>query len=300
MPVKQRLGKTAADETSDRLDFRHDHCSPDPAVLRSRRNRRCRPRISDHVPAQIPRCILANPAAVDVEAKLGRTLNQNGAGIGRAQHYHELKWPFFDQVVDDAALYFQRNDFKQKSDDRQTDQRNLVSPADREDIAKEIGRQPIWQRPHHPTSASVVRIACIRRLAATGLSSSSRTPRRVARPGAGIQPSGHQYSRELYTPFLQIIDDVETAGTGHVLVDQQTACRAMPLISQECASRTVRLHVEPKRFEQCLQRVGDRLIVIDNADRLLNFARRRVVAKEGHADLLVRMPLRAGFRGAED
>jgi hypothetical protein len=70
------------------------------------------------VPAQIPRRILANPAAVDVEAKLGRALNENGASIGRAQHDHELKWPLFDQVVDRAAFDFQRNDFKQKSDDR--------------------------------------------------------------------------------------------------------------------------------------------------------------------------------------
>jgi hypothetical protein len=57
----------------------------------------------------------------------------------------------------------------------------------------------------------------------------------------------------LYAPLSQIVDDVETGGTGHVLVDQQTACRAMPLISQEFASRTVGLHVEPKRFEQCPQ-----------------------------------------------
>jgi len=51
-------------------------------------------------------------------------------------------------------------------------------------------------------------------------------------------------------PLLSQIVDVEAAGTGHVLVDQQTACRTMPLISQESASGTVGLHLEPKRFEQ--------------------------------------------------
>ena len=70
-------------------------------------------------------------------------MNENGASIGRAQYNHELKWPIFDEVVDNTALDFQRDDFKQKSDDRQTDQRNLVPLADREDIAKEIGRQLI-------------------------------------------------------------------------------------------------------------------------------------------------------------
>ena len=102
-----------------------------------------------------------------------------------------------------------------------------------------------------------------------------------ALPGAGIQPSGNQYRWELYTPLSQIVDDVETAGTGHVLVDQQTACLAMPIISKEFASGTVGPHVEAKGFEQCLQRVGDRLIVINYADRLLNFALRRAFGGRG-------------------
>jgi hypothetical protein len=120
-----------------------------------------------------------------------------------------------------------------------------------------------------------------------------------ALPGAGIKPSGNQYRWELYTPLSQIVDDVETAGTGHVLVDQQTACLAMPIISKEFASGTVGPHVEAKGFEQCLQRVGDHLIVIHNTNRLLNFARPRALAGEGHADLLLRMPLKAGFCGNE-
>ena len=42
-------------------------------------------------------------------------MNENGASIGRAQYNHELKWPIFDEVVDNTALDFQRNDFKQKA-----------------------------------------------------------------------------------------------------------------------------------------------------------------------------------------
>ena len=70
------------------------------------------------MPAQIPRRILADPAAIDIEAELGRTLNENGAGIGHAQHNDELKRPFFDQVVDDAALNLQWDDFEEESGNR--------------------------------------------------------------------------------------------------------------------------------------------------------------------------------------
>ncbi len=71
---------------------------------------------------------------------------------------------------DPRQLPGSNDDFEQESNDRQGHQRDLMSPADREDIPKEIGRQPIGERPHHWTFASVVRIACIRRPAATGLS----------------------------------------------------------------------------------------------------------------------------------
>ena len=118
-------------------------------------------------------------------------------------------------------------------------------------------------------------------------------------PDAAIQPTGYQYSRNLYAPLSQVVDDVETAGAGHVLVDEQTARRAMPFISQELVSRTVGLHIEPEGFEQCLQRVGNRLVVINYADRVLNFARGRVLSKSGHADLIGEYALRAGCRGAE-
>src|ERR1700751_1330998 len=89
--LQQRLGEAAPDKASDRLHFRNDHCCPNTARLGSGLNRLPRPLISDHVPAQIPPCILTDPAAIDIEAELGRALNENGASVGRAQYDHELK-----------------------------------------------------------------------------------------------------------------------------------------------------------------------------------------------------------------
>jgi len=68
--LKQRLGEAAPDKPSDRLDFRHDHCGPDPARFGSQPNRLRRPRISDHVPTQIPRGILTDPRPMPCAATI--------------------------------------------------------------------------------------------------------------------------------------------------------------------------------------------------------------------------------------
>src|SRR5580704_15988031 len=53
---------------------------------------------------QLALCPLADPAAIDVERQLGPALDENDAGIDRAQADHPRKWAVLDQIVDDPAL----------------------------------------------------------------------------------------------------------------------------------------------------------------------------------------------------
>src|SRR5580700_3123883 len=46
-----------------------------------------------------------------------------------------------NQIVDDAALQFERDNFEQKDADRQRQQNDLVQPARAEHIAEDIARQ---------------------------------------------------------------------------------------------------------------------------------------------------------------
>jgi hypothetical protein len=45
-----------------------------------------------------------------------------------------------DKIVDDPALQFERDDFKQKDADRQRQQKELVQPARPEHIAEDVAR----------------------------------------------------------------------------------------------------------------------------------------------------------------
>src|SRR6516164_2448831 len=80
----------------------------------------------------------SDPAAIHIEAELGRALNKNGAGIGGAQGHDELKGSLFNEVVDDPALDLQRRRFEQEGNHRQAHQRDLVRPAYRDDIAEMV------------------------------------------------------------------------------------------------------------------------------------------------------------------
>src|ERR1700745_589097 len=59
-----------------------------------------------------------------------------------------------------------------------------------------------------------------------------------ALPRAGIEPGGNQYCRHLDALLLQMVDNVEAAHSGHVLVGHQATRRAVSRIGQEFVSRT--------------------------------------------------------------
>jgi hypothetical protein len=84
---------------------------------------------------------------------------------------------------------------------------------------------------------------------------------------------------------LHVIDNVEAIHAGHVLINHETASRAAPVIGEKLASRVVRTHIEPEALEQHLQRIGNPLVVIDNADKLVTEFGRLAHQTDRHADL---------------
>ena len=84
---------------------------------------------------------LADPAAIDVEAELGSALNEHDPGIDRAEDDHPAIGTVFDEVVDDAALQLERDDFEEKDADGQRHEQQLVCPAGRQHIAEDAARQ---------------------------------------------------------------------------------------------------------------------------------------------------------------
>jgi hypothetical protein len=86
------------------------------------------------------RLAFANPAAINVHGELGRALQQNRPDISAAQQHDSAIAAIFDDIVDNAALEFERHDFEQKDRDRQQHQRNLVLPTRRQDVAKQTTR----------------------------------------------------------------------------------------------------------------------------------------------------------------
>ncbi len=92
-------------------------------------------------PAQIALGALADPAAIDIEPELGRTLQENGAGIAESDQHDPAEGATLDEVVDSPPLQFERHDIEQKHDDRQQRQQRLVNRARRDDIAEDVGGQ---------------------------------------------------------------------------------------------------------------------------------------------------------------
>ncbi len=89
--LKERLGDAAADKAADRLDFPDDHRRRDAAGLRARCDGPGDPQISQDVPAQIPYRVFPDPAAIDIETELRRTLNEDKTRISRAQGHDDPK-----------------------------------------------------------------------------------------------------------------------------------------------------------------------------------------------------------------
>jgi hypothetical protein len=73
---------------------------------------------------------------------------------------------------------------------------------------------------------------------------------RGAAPLSLYRAGGNQDRRHPDAFFLQAFHNVEAVHTRYVLVDQQTARRAIPIIGKEISSRIVGLHIEPEGLEQ--------------------------------------------------
>ena len=105
MPTwQERLRDALANETTDRLDFGDDHRDSDPLSFDSGRGRVRSLNKGVNPSPQLALCPLADPAAIDVQRQLGPALDENDAGIDRAQADHPRKWAVLDQIVDDPAL----------------------------------------------------------------------------------------------------------------------------------------------------------------------------------------------------
>jgi len=142
MPTwQERLRDALANETTDRLDFGDDHRNRDPLRFDCGRGRVRSLNKGVNPPPQVALGPLADPAAIDVQRQLGPALDENDAGIDRAQADHPRKRAVLDQIVDDPALQFERDNFEQKDADRQGQQKELVQPARPQHIAEDIGRQ---------------------------------------------------------------------------------------------------------------------------------------------------------------
>src|SRR3954469_244009 len=91
-----------------------------------------------HPATQIADCALADPTAIDIENELGAPLQQNSAGVDRAQDNDQRKVPVLGEVVDDPALQLERHDFEQKYGDSQHHQPQLVPAARFQNVAEYV------------------------------------------------------------------------------------------------------------------------------------------------------------------
>src|SRR3954465_15322777 len=87
---------------------------------------------------QIADRALADPTAIDIEDELGAPLQQNGAGVDRAQGNDQRKVPVFGGGVDDPGLQLERHDFEQKYGDGQHPQPQLVPAARFQNVAEYV------------------------------------------------------------------------------------------------------------------------------------------------------------------
>jgi hypothetical protein len=69
--------------------------------------------------AQVAHGALADPATINVEAEFGAALDEHNTGIDRAQDNNPAVRAVLDQVVDDPALQFERDDFHKENADGQ-------------------------------------------------------------------------------------------------------------------------------------------------------------------------------------
>src|SRR6516225_8452315 len=105
-------------------------------------------------PAQVPYSALADPPAIDIEAELGCALDEHHPGIDGAQHDHPAKRAVLDEVVDDAALQLERDDFYQKDGDGEDQEQQLMERARRQHIAKDTVRQLVGRDSPEPADPS--------------------------------------------------------------------------------------------------------------------------------------------------
>ena len=140
--LQQRLRDTLTDKPADRLDLGDDHRDCNRLGFGGRGGG-CRS-LDDrmHPPAQIAFGPLADPAAVNIEYKLGTALDQHDAGIASAQPHDPGIGAVLDKVVDDPTLQFQRDDLEEGDDTRQHQQRQLMRRTGGEHIPVDIARQP--------------------------------------------------------------------------------------------------------------------------------------------------------------
>src|SRR3954466_12829829 len=87
---------------------------------------------------QIAGCALADPTAIDIEDELGASLQQNGAGVDRAQDNDQRKVQVLGEVIDDPALQLERHDFEQKYGNGHPPQPQLVPAARFQNVAEYV------------------------------------------------------------------------------------------------------------------------------------------------------------------
>src|SRR6516165_2781286 len=135
--LEQRLGYALADEPADGLDFRDDHRDRDPLRIGGwgGGGRYLDDRV--YASAQVADGALADPAPIHVEDELGPALDEHDTGIDRAQDDDPAVGTVLDQVVDDPALQFERDDFYQKDADGQRQEQQLMRSAGRHHIAED-------------------------------------------------------------------------------------------------------------------------------------------------------------------
>ena len=137
--LQQRLGDRHADEAADRLGLGHRHGGMGAGcvgfamlggldILQGL--------------AQGAHCILAHPAAIDVQHHLQDLLEQGDAGIGDGQPHDGFGRAILDGVVDDPSLKFEGNAAQAKYGGRQDGERDLMAAR----AVDHVTHDRPWQR----------------------------------------------------------------------------------------------------------------------------------------------------------
>ena len=102
---------------ADRLDFCDNHRDRDPLCLHGWGGGGRRFNDTVDPSAQVAYGAFTDPAAIHVENELGPALDEYDPSINCAQDYHRVVGAILCEVVDDAALQFERGDFQEKDGD---------------------------------------------------------------------------------------------------------------------------------------------------------------------------------------